>query len=144
MGKKLYSSIKMSPQMSSKWSATWILMLIYAASLGLFALTIVGVQASFASQTRSDQKQPLEAIGKIDISLSLTILRLLQALLSTSSTFLLQGCCQLLQWSLISGKRGMSYGNVLTISPTTGIVGLITAIVSSTSNGSCKMWAISR
>lgn len=143
-GKKPHSFITMSPQMSSKWSATWLLMLIYAASLALFALTIVGAQASFASQTRSDQKQPLQGIDKIDVSLALTILRLFQALLSTSSTFLLQECCQLLQWSLISTTRGMSYGSVLSISPTTGSLGMMTTIISSTSNASCKVWAILR
>ncbi|KAI1114517.1 hypothetical protein F5Y14DRAFT_171521 [Nemania sp. NC0429] len=113
-------------------------------TLGLFGLIIVFVQASFEAQKKSDNHQALNSIDKLNMSLTLGLLRLSQGILSTSTAFLLDESFQYLQWILINSRRGLSYASNLSMSPTTGALGLIKLITSPITKGSSRLWALSR
>ncbi|EXJ61433.1 uncharacterized protein A1O5_11749 [Cladophialophora psammophila CBS 110553] len=61
----------------------------------------------------------------IDISNTLTILRLLEGVLSVYTSAVMLRACELLQWSLSSRRDGVDALRLLGLSPTTGILGKI-------------------
>ncbi|KAI0872377.1 hypothetical protein GGS24DRAFT_18477 [Hypoxylon argillaceum] len=122
----------------------WLQICLGVVTIGLFAVIIVLVQASFAAQTRSDSNQALASIDKINMSLTLGILRLSQGILSALTTFLLDESFQFLQWTLISSKKGLSYASILGMSPTTGVLGMISLITSPLAKGTSIVWALLR
>lgn len=122
----------------------WLQICLGVVTIGLFAVIIVLVQASFAAQTRSDSNQALASIDKINMSLTLGILRLSQGILSALTTFLLDESFQFLQWTLISSKKGLSYASILGMSPTTGVLGMISLITSPLAKGTSIFWALLR
>ncbi|KAI4864525.1 hypothetical protein F4820DRAFT_448962 [Hypoxylon rubiginosum] len=109
-----------------KFSNTWLqCCLCLLAIPGLFAIIVVLVQATFAAQWRSDHGQPFDSIHKLDSSMALAILRTVQAILSTLTTFTVEDSFQFVMWSLISRPKGVSYTSILALTPTTGALGMI-------------------
>lgn len=128
-----------------KFSNTWLqCCLCLLAIPGLFAIIVVLVQATFAAQWRSDHGQPFDSIHKLDSSMALAILRTVQAILSTLTTFTVEDSFQFVMWSLISRPKGVSYTSILALTPTTGALGMIRLITSSISQLSSKMWTLLR
>lgn len=127
----------------SKWSNTKLQLLVQGLNILLLVWIIVWIEYGFQAISRSDQKQSLQWFDKIDASKRLSVLRFLQALLSTFTTFSLQECFQLLQWSFIS-RRGLSFLDLLSISPTTGSLGLIMLLFAFKFKNSTALWALLR
>jgi hypothetical protein len=110
----------------SKLSNTWLEACVCLLVVpGLFIIIILLVQLAFNAQWKSDHDQKLGLIEKIDSSILIALLRTVQALLSTLTSFALGHCFQLLQWALTSGHRGLSYASIVALSPTTGLPGMI-------------------
>ncbi|KAK8024444.1 hypothetical protein PG993_012510 [Apiospora rasikravindrae] len=127
-----------------KLSNTWMQGCAVLCITVLFACIIFFVQSLFDAQARSDQKKPLNPIHKIDASRTLSLARTAQAILSLSTTFALQNTFQYLQWAMISRPQGLSYTSMLSLSTTTGALGMMNLIRSLVANGSSKAWAIMR
>lgn len=127
-------------------SATWTTVALSLGAAGLFAALIVLVNASFTAQSRSDEKQHLNGIHKIDANTMLTVLRIIQAILSTMSTTVINQSFELIQWARASDRRGISYTSFLAISPITGPWGMFLLVVTPLTriNLSSKLWVILR
>lgn len=110
----------------------------------LLATVITYVQATYSAEKRSSRGQPLSHLLKTDVSRTLTILRTSQGILSALVSLALGNVFLLLQWNQMHPPDGISYLNVLALSPTTGALGTLGLIRSSAPRLSAKIWAISR
>lgn len=110
----------------------------------LFAFIVFLVEAMFDAQRRSDQKKPLDPIHKLSPSYMLSLVRTTQAILSLLTTFTLSNTFQYLQWTMSSRRQGLSYTSLLALSPTTGPLGMLCLILSSSTKVSSRAWAIMR
>ncbi|KAI3326173.1 hypothetical protein HD806DRAFT_552487 [Xylariaceae sp. AK1471] len=114
----------------TKVSNTWLQACVCLVAVpGLFTIIILLVQSTFNTQWKSYHERSLSSIEKIDGSIIIALLRTIQAILSTLSSFALGDCFQLLQWALASRKRGLTYASIVALSPTTGVLGMIKYIV---------------
>lgn len=113
-------------------------------SICLLAIVITYVQATYSAEEWSNQGHPLSDLHKTDVGKTLTILRLSQGILSASISMALQNVFVLLQWSQMHRSNGVSYLNVLALSPTTGALGALGLIKSSAPRISAKIWALLR
>lgn len=125
-----------------KQTSTPILLCLLA--IRLLATVITYVQATYAAEERSNRGRPLSELLKTDIGRTLTILRTSQGILSASVSLALQNAFVLLQWGQMHPPDGISYLNVLALSPTTGALGTFGLIKSSAPKISAKIWALLR
>lgn len=110
----------------------------------LLATVITYVQSTYAAEERSSQGRPLSNLLRTDVSRTLTILRASQGILSALLSMAVDNIFVLLQWSQIHQPDGISYLNILALSPTTGALGTLGLIKSSGPRISAKLWALSR
>lgn len=110
----------------------------------LLTTIITYVQATYAAEERSNRGRPLSDLLKTDVSRMLTILRTSQGILTASVSLALENVFILLQWNQLRRPNGVSYLNVLALSPTTGALGILGLIKSSAPRLPTKLWALSR
>lgn len=119
-------------------------LLLCFLSVCLLAIVITYVEATYSAEEWSNQGHPLSDLHKTDVGKTLTILRISQGILSASLSMALKNIFVLLQWSQMHRSNGVSYLNVLALSPTTGALGALSLIKSSATRISSKFWALSR
>lgn len=107
----------------SKVSSTWPQLCLSLLALGLFAVVVVYVQGTYSAVRFSAEKRALSSFLKSDVSTTLAIVRASQGLLSALMTGLLKSMFVLLQWTLMNSTDGLSYHNLLALSPTTESLG---------------------
>ncbi|KAK7917442.1 hypothetical protein PG985_011050 [Apiospora marii] len=127
-----------------KFSNTWMQSCGAFCATGMFVFIVCLLQSIFDAQVRSDQMIPLDTIHKINSSLTLAFARTAQAVLSFLTTFALQNTFQYIQWAVLGRPQGLSYTSMLGLSPTTGALGMMCLVWSSSTNASSKAWAIIR
>lgn len=110
----------------------------------LLATVTTYVQATYAAEERSRRGRPLNGLLKTDVSRTLTILRASQGILSALVSLALGNVFLLLQWGQMHPPDGISYLNVLALSPTTGALGTLGLIRSPAPRISAKIWALTR
>ena len=111
------------------------------ASSALYAAITWFVQTTDTAIAKSDKGQPLDDLHKLDSSLALTILRLLQAALTLVSTSALSSSLELVQWCLCLRHDGMGYVLYLVLSPATGLIATSRILVSHYAGGLDRIWA---
>jgi hypothetical protein len=94
-------------------------------SFFLLAIVIIAVQTTYYAENYSDDGRSLNALLKLDVSTTLTVLRASQGLLSTITTLNLRDTFVNTHWVLMSRDDGISYPSLLALSPTTSAAGLI-------------------
>ncbi|KAI1121597.1 hypothetical protein F5Y10DRAFT_271913 [Nemania abortiva] len=128
-----------SLKLSNTWLQACICLFVVPAVFTVIALV---VQSTLTAKWTSDHDLSLSSIQKLDASTIIAILRVSQAVLSTLTSFALDDSFQVVQWALISRPKGLSYASVAALSPTTGALGMIRIVVSSTAGGSSKVWTL--
>lgn len=118
--------------------------LLFMLALCLLATVIIYVQSTYAAEESSRRGRPLSGLLKTDVSRTLTILRTSQGILSALVSLALENVFVLLQWGQIYPPGGISYLNILALSPTTGALGTFGLIRSSAPKVSTKLLALSR
>jgi hypothetical protein len=104
----------------SNLSKTGMQLFLALTSLGLFAVVILFVQATFSAETNTSQKHAFDSVLKTDVSTTLAVLRASQGLLASLTSATLMESFELLQWSLSDRSDGLWYLSLLALSPTTG------------------------
>lgn len=118
--------------------------LLFILAMCLLATVITYVQSTYAAEESSRRGRPLSDLLKTDVSRTLTILRTSQGILSALVSLALENVFILLQWSQIHPPDGISYLNILALSPTTGALGTFGLVKSSAPKTSTKLLALSR
>ncbi|KAF3021005.1 hypothetical protein E8E14_010619 [Neopestalotiopsis sp. 37M] len=113
-------------------------------NVAIYGVIIVFVHSTFDAQSHSDASSPLTDIDKLDATFMLALLRVLQALLSTFTAFSLDTSFELIQWSLISYEKGLSFTSSMALSPTTGTLGMLEILRSVQTKLSSKAWITMR
>lgn len=123
-------------------TSTPILLCILA--MCLLATVIIYVQSTYTAEERSRRGRPLSDLLKTDVNRTLTVLRTSQGILSALVSLALENVFVLLQWGQIHPPDGISYLNILALSPTTGALGTLGLVKSSVPKTSTKLLALSR
>jgi hypothetical protein len=113
-------------------------------NVAIYGVIIVFVHSTFDARSHSDASSPLTDIDKLDATFMLALLRVLQALLSTFTAFSLDTSFELIQWSLMSNEKGLSFTSSVALSPTTGSLGMLEILRSVQTKLSSKAWITMR
>lgn len=108
----------------------------------LMGLTIAvfSVTASFAKAAIStDSVSYLQKFSS-----TLAILRVLQGITSTLTNVALNQILELIQWSLVSRNNGLRLLTFLSISPTTGVLGMLGMVLRKYPRACDRAWAVCR
>lgn len=89
------------------------------------AIPVIAWATTYYAENYSDDGRSLNALLKLDVSTTLTVLRASQGLLSTITTLNLRDTFVNTHWVLMSRDDGISYPSLLALSPTTSAAGLI-------------------
>ena len=125
------------------WSSLFQFALAFCAS-ALLAVIVFVVHLTDQAQTASEQKGHLGSILTADVSTTLTLVRVLQGLLTTAATVLLSQSFSYIQWGFTSDAKGASYIAQLALSPTTTVWGMIRLITHWSSGLRPRFWAFFR
>ncbi|KAF2464867.1 uncharacterized protein BDR25DRAFT_318859 [Lindgomyces ingoldianus] len=90
----------------------------------LFAITIWFSQLTFPTNDERKSSDHQHQT-RVPFSSALTVLRFLQGLTSTCTTFVLLQTFEMLEWTLASRNGGLMLLNFLSLSPTTGFLGIL-------------------
>ncbi|KAK4445350.1 hypothetical protein QBC34DRAFT_441760 [Podospora aff. communis PSN243] len=119
----------------------WQLVLLLLSST-LFVAIVLVVQLTVWAEQQSDQGLPLDDRLKLDVSVTLAILRVLQGVLSALLTISMARALLFLQWSLICRPEGLSYLSLLSLSGSTGSWGLFRIMFGFGSGLSTRAFAV--
>jgi hypothetical protein len=109
-----------------------------ALATTIFALTAAFAKASISVDSTS---APRHILG---FSSTLAVLRVLQGITSTVTALVLGQTLELLQWTLSSRESGLRLLSLLSISPTTGILGMLEIIRRRAPKAADRFWALLR
>jgi hypothetical protein len=126
------------------FKGTRLLFLLNILIICLFVTVLLFIQATYAAESRADDKLPLTKLLKLDISTTLAVLRTSQGALSTFTALAISDTFVLLQWKRIASPTGLSCLNLLALSPTTGHLGTLSLVLSSVTRLPTRLWALLR
>lgn len=135
---------------SSTWSritSTWTQLALSLLALCLFAVVVIYVRGtSTAISLSTDHRALNNFLLNTDVSTTLAVVRASQGLLSALMTGLLKNMFVLVQWNLMSSARGLSFHNLLALSPTTDSLGALAILRSRRSlmRWKSKVWLMIR
>jgi hypothetical protein len=112
--------------------------------VALFAVLVWLVSATSSSKVKSDKNEPLARFLTGDVSMTLSVLRAVQGVLSALTAVAVDTSFQFLQWNLVSRTDGLSYLTLLAMTPMTGNVGAAKLLSSTKSTAGSRLWAVSR
>jgi hypothetical protein len=128
----------------SRLGYTWKQLLLNLLILALLVVVVVFVKTTYDAERNSVQKIALDTLMKVNVSTTLSVLRVTQGILSTLSSFSLIESLVALQWSIIESHQGLPYLDLLALSPTSGVAGALSLLRSSIASGSSKSYALLR
>ncbi len=105
----------------------WLSLLLLLSS-ALFVAIIVAVQLTAWAEDKSSRGLPLEDSLKADVSVTLGVIRTLQALLSATTSLAILRALLCIQWGLIRRPDGLSYLSLLALSRSTADWGTLRLI----------------
>lgn len=108
----------------------------------LFTSAVFAVTAWFAKATFTTHA--LKTAFNIDVGGTLTVLRILQGVLSGCTTYVVLSAFQLLKWSLVAREGGVNGLTVLALSPTTSTYGTLAILFASKPRAMDRLWALAR
>lgn len=117
-------------------------LILIVFSSALFAVIVWFVQTTLEAVTQSREKQRLSYVLRLDASISLTVLRLLQGALTLASSSALMGSLELIQYCLSARPDGLSYVEFLILSPATGLFGALRILFAIPVRVSHRLWAL--
>jgi len=123
--------------------AGWQVILLLLSS-ALFVVILLVVQLTVWAERQSSQGQALDDRLKVNVSITLAVLRVLQGLLAALLTVSMARALLLLQWTLISRPRGIAYLSLLSLSGSTGLWGMFRIMFGFGSGLSTKAFAMMR
>lgn len=129
---------------STKFRRTWLQFLSNILALCSFAVVIIFVVSTYVAEKVSIENRQLNGLMKIDSSSTLTVLRASQGLLSALMTVALNEVFVLLEWDKICQPGGLPFTSLLSVSPTTGVAGILALVQSSAVATTAKLWAVGR
>jgi len=120
--------------------------LILILSSALYTCIILIALATGWAQSTSDKNVPLSKWFKVEVGTTITVVRVLQGVLSATSTILLSRSLLYLKWGLMRthGDDGIPYKTLLALSPTTLDWGSVKLILGFASRLSTRFWALLR
>ena len=115
-------------------------------SSSIYICIIIIALATNWAQSTSDRSVALNKWLKVEVGTTITIVRVLQGLLSAFSSVLLGRSLLYLKWGVMQRRvpGGMAYKTFLALSPTTLDWGALQLIFRSASRGSARFWALFR
>ena len=129
-------------------------LLLTVLSSALFGITAWFTQATFSTTTANaagggsggsgSAKRMLGRLLKVQFGSSLAILRVLQGLLSTTTTMGLMKVFELIQWALTGRHQGLRCLSLLSLSPSTGLKGTLGIIFSRQARFADRLWGSMR
>ncbi|ETS80633.1 hypothetical protein PFICI_08162 [Pestalotiopsis fici W106-1] len=129
---------------STKLQRTWLFVLTAMLATIAFAVVIIFVLSTYFAERASEKRQQLNNLMKVDASMTLSVLRASQGLLSVLMGLLLEEAFTLLQWDFLNRPNGLPYTSILILSPTTTAAGIFALAKSSVVAASAKCWAVLR
>ncbi|KAK0622479.1 hypothetical protein B0T14DRAFT_494129 [Immersiella caudata] len=137
---------KKSRGLQGQLSAFFLQFMILLFCIAAYVCIILIALASEWAQSASDRGQRLGPLLRVEVGTIITVVRVLQGLLSAASTVLLTQTLLHLKWSLLHrrGSKGIRYKTMLALSPTTLDWGSLRLMLSSKSRLSTKFWALLR
>ncbi|KAK4448934.1 hypothetical protein QBC34DRAFT_352135 [Podospora aff. communis PSN243] len=119
---------------------------ILFSCLATYICIILIAFATEWAQSASERGLPLGPWLRVEVGTTITVVRVLQGLLSATCTILLTRTLLYLKWSLIQrrGPQGIRYTTMLAISPTTLDWGSLRLIFASASRLPARFWALLR
>jgi len=122
-----------------------LFVLILSSALYI-CIILIALATNWAIST-SDRSSQLSQWLKVEVGTTITVVRVLQGLLSAFSSVLLGRSLLYLQWGVIQWRResgGISYKTLLALSPTTMDWGSLRLILGFASRLSTRFWALLR
>lgn len=113
-------------------------------ALAFLAILIVFVQVTNTAESKSARKLSLGRLDKVDSSIMLSVLRVMQGIQSLIMGMALNDALVILYWTFIEQAHGLSYLSLLALSPTTASLGVLRLLTSASSKISAKVWAFVR
>jgi len=110
----------------------------------VFSVTAWFATVTFSSQSTSLAQHAFKKVFKIDVGVTLTVLRILQGILTGCTTYVLLAAFQLIQWTLVARENGANGLTVLALSPTTSVFGTLCMLFTSKPRMIDRVWALSR
>jgi hypothetical protein len=147
-------SLKMAPQRSSgtreaaeEWRShrrrpITLLAVVFASAL--FSVTSWFAHATFSDSSITRTQNALEKLFKGHVGNTLTVLSILQGLLSIVMGFVLDAILESIQWSLTSRNKGSRILTALGLSPTTSIFGTIGILFGRKAKGTDRCWGCAK
>jgi ABC-type uncharacterized transport system permease subunit len=139
---RLKTAPEYRPHKHSAFRETRLHLAFAVVTSAVFAITIWFARTTFSS--RSGTQETIKEVFKIDVGITLTILRILQGVLSACTTYILLGAFQLIQWTLVSRGNGLSGLAVLALSPTTSFLGTLGIMFSRKPHIMGRIWGLMR
>ena len=126
------------------WRRNGLQAVFLLLSSALFVAILLIVQLTIWAEKQSNQGLPLDDRLKVNVSITLAVLRVLQGLLAALVTISLSRALLFLQWSLICRPRGLSYLSLLSLSGSTGHWGMLRILFGLGSGLSTRAFAVMR
>jgi len=113
---------------------------ILSASTAAYAAIILFAHLTEKAEAASIHGERLSELLKADLGATLTIVRVLQGVLSAVCSAAASRALLFLQWTLTERPEGLSYRSLLALSPSTPSLGIIRILFSTSS----RPWARTR
>lgn len=118
---------------------------IIKQSFWQYGLTVLTTAVFIITAVFSQNSTSVSSISFLKkFSSTLAVLRILQGFTSALTTLALNQTLESIQWSLVSQENGLRLLNFLSISPTTGIVGMLKMAFLGKRQPSDQVWTIGR
>lgn len=138
------SRVQKAEPKSTKLSRTWLHLLTIILATCSFILVIIFVLSTYLAEKASAEGLQLNGMMKVDASITLAILRAGQGLLSTLMSLALDETFVLLEWDRICRPDGLPFTSLLSLSPTTSVIGMLALVKSPSVAATAKFWAVIR
>jgi len=114
------------------------------AATATFIVTAWFANATFSGESSARTFRVLKDVLHIDVRNTLTVLSILQGVLSFLMGIVLDDVLELVQWSLMGRAQGLQTLSILGLSPTTGAAGTLGIVFSRMANKTNRIWAGSK
>jgi len=131
------------PRQSTFQKTGWQFALLLLSS-SLFVSILLVMQLTSWADNDSRQGLPLHTRLKVDVSVTLGLIRVLQGLLTALTTLAISRTLQLLQWVLVCRPRGLAYPSLLSLSQSTSYTGSLRIMFGSMSDVPPRAFSVMR
>ncbi len=121
-----------------------IAILTMTVATATFISTAWFANATFSNRSFAHSKAILKNVLHIDISDTLTVLAVLQGVLSFLMGILLDNVLEIIQWSLMGRDNGLPALSILGLNPATGAMGTAGILCSGMATKTDRFWAFSK